>query len=288
MSPQPDPGATDLPDLGGRTVVVTGASAGIGAAAARRLAAAGARVLPVGRDPQKTAAVAREIGAEPLVADFTRLDDVRRLADRILASTDRLDVLANNAGGVFRGRRDTPDGHETTFQVNHLAGFLLTNLLRERLLATPGSRVVTTSSAGNLGGRVDLDDLDLRRRRHTSFGAYSTSKLLNVLFTRELARRWEGGVHAAAFHPGVVASEFGRDSLVAGLVYRTPLKRLLAITPEAGAAPLGALATRPDPEAVDGMYLDRSAPGRTARQADDPELARGLWERSAAMVGLPG
>lgn len=286
MSPQPEPGATDLPDLSGRTVVVTGASAGLGAAAARRLAGAGARVLPVGRDPQKTAAVAREVGAEPLVADFTRLDDVRRLADRILASTDRVDVLANNAGGVFSGRTETVDGHETTFQVNHLAGFLLTNLLRERLVATPGARVVTTSSAGNLGGRVDLDDLDYHRRRHTSFGAYSTSKLLNVLFTRELAQRWDEGVHASAFHPGAVASEFGRDSLIAGLFYRTPLKRVLAISPEAGAAPLVALATRPDPEAVDGMYLDRFGPGRTARQADDPELARGLWERSAAMVGL--
>lgn len=287
MSPQPDPSAGDLPDLSGRTIVITGASAGLGAVAARRLAAAGARVLPVGRDPQKTAAVAREVGAEPLVADFARLDDVRGLAERILAGTDRLDVLANNAGGVFKGRQLTVDGHETTFQVNHLAGFLLTTLLHERLAATPGSRVVTTSSAGNLGGRVVLDDLDHERRRHTSFGAYSTSKLLNVLFTRELARRWAGQVHASCFHPGAVASEFGRDSLIAGLLYRTPLNRLFAITPEAGAAPLVALATRPDPEAVDGAYLDRFTLGRTARQADDPELARGLWERSAAMVGVP-
>jgi NAD(P)-dependent dehydrogenase (short-subunit alcohol dehydrogenase family) len=286
MSPAADPRATDPPDLSGRTIVVTGASAGIGAAAARRLAAAGARVLPVGRDPRKTAAVAREIGAEPLVADFARLDDVRRLAERVLATTDRVDVLANNAGGVFKGRRETEDGHEMTFQVNHLAGFLLTNLLRERLLATPGSRVVTTSSAGNLGGRVDLDDLDSRRGRYSSFRAYSTSKLLNILFTRELARRWDGGVHASAFHPGAVASEFGRDSVVAGLFYRTPLKRVLSITPEAGAAPLVALAARPDPEAVDGAYLHRFAPGRAARQADDLELARGLWDRSAAMVGL--
>lgn len=283
----------DVPDLTGRTVVVTGASAGIGAAAARRLAAAGARVLPVGRDPQKTRALAQEIGAEPLVADFARLDDVRRLADDVLARTDTLDVLANNAGGVFKGRHETVDGHETTFQVNHLAGFLLTNLLHERLAATPGSRVVTTSSAGNLAGRVDLDDLDWRRRRHTSFGAYAASKLENILFTRELSRRWgagsgaSGGVAATAFHPGAVASEFGRDSLVAGLFYRTPLKRVLAISPEAGAAPLVHLASRPDPGSVDGAYLDRFSPGRASKQADDPFLARGLWERSAAMVGLP-
>ncbi len=279
--------ASELPDLTGRTVVITGASAGIGAAAARRLAAAGARVLPVGRDPHKTAAVAREVGAEPLVADFARLDDVRRLADEVLARTSTIDVLANNAGGLFKGRRTTVDGHETTFQVNHLAPFLLTHLLREALAATPGARVVTTSSGGNLAGRVDLDDLDFERRRYTSFAAYAASKLENILFTRELSRRW-ADVSASSFHPGAVASEFGRDSLIAAVMYRSPLKRLVSITPEAGAAPLVHLATRPDPETVDGAHLDRFKPGRTAKQADDAALARGLWERSAQFTGVPG
>lgn len=287
MTSVPEPAnPSDVPDLTDRTIVITGASAGIGAAAAARLAAAGARVLTVGRDPEKTKAVARGIGAEPLVADFARLDDVRRLADDILARTSSIDVLANNAGGLFSGHQWTTDGHELTFQVNHLAPFLLTNLLRESLVGTAGSRVVTTSSAANLLGRVALDDLDWRRRRHTSFGAYTTSKLENILFTRELPRRWGGGVSASAFHPGAVASQFGGGSLVAGLFYRTPLRAVLAISPEAGAAPLVHLASRPDPQAVDGAYLDRFSPGRASRQADDPFLASGLWDRSAAMVGI--
>ena len=284
---------SDVPDLSGRTIVVTGASAGIGAAAARRLHAAGARVLVVGRDPHKTAAVARDVGEEPLVADFAELAQVRHLAQQILERTDRLDVLADNAGGTFSGRRDTVDGHEKTFQVNHLAPFLLTNLLREVLVATKGSRVVVTSSAGSALGRIDLDDLDLRRRHFFSFAAYSNAKLCNILFARELGRRWGQaagtGVTATAFHPGMVGSEFGRDSALAGLglLYRTPLKKLFTITPEAGAAPLVWLASRPDPGAVDGQYLDRFSPGRPNRQADDPFLAAGLWERSAAMVGIP-
>lgn len=285
-APAPSDGLGRLPDMTGRTVLVTGASAGLGAAAARRLAAAGATVLPVGRDPRKTAAVAAEVGAEPLVADFSRLDDVRRLAEQVLARASTLDVLANNAGGVFKGRQLTPDGHELTFQVNHLAPFLLTNLLHEVLAATPGSRVLNTSSAGNTFGRIDLDDLDFRRRRHTSFGTYCASKLANILFTRELSRRWAGQTTAVAFHPGAVASEFGRDSLLSGLMYRTPLAKVVAIRPEEGAAPLVHLATRPDVDLVDGAYLHRFSPGRPARQADDPFLAQGLWERSAAAVGV--
>lgn len=282
------PGASDaLPHQSGRTVVITGASAGIGAAAARRLAAAGATVVPVGRSPEKTAAVARELGVEPLVADFADLDQVRALAGALLERCPRIDVLANNAGGTFPQRVVTEDGHEKTFQVNHLAPFLLTALLRERLEATPGARVVTTSSQGNLLGRVDLDDLEGAQGRYRSFKTYGTTKLLNILFTRELARRVGGTVTASCFHPGIVATEFGRDSLGAGLVYRTPLKRVLAITPEEGAAPLLALATRPDPETVDGAYLDRFRPGRVNRQVDDVALARAVWERSAQMVGVP-
>ncbi|SDQ15347.1 SDR family NAD(P)-dependent oxidoreductase [Quadrisphaera sp. DSM 44207] len=283
-----DPSTDALPRLSGRTAVVTGASAGIGAAAARRLAAAGADVVPVGRSPERTAAIARELGVEPLVADFARLDDVRRLADRLLQRCARIDVLANNAGGLFPRREATADGHEKTLQVNHLAPFLLTALLRERLEATPGARVITTSSAGNLAGRIDVDDLDGARRRYSSFRAYGTSKLLNIVFTRELSRRLAGtGVSATAFHPGPVATDFGRDSRAAGLVYRTPLRRLLLVPAEAGAAPLLSLATRPDPQEVDGAYLERFRPGRAHRQADDADLARAVWERSARMVGLP-
>ena len=276
-----------LPHLAGRTVVVTGASSGIGAAAVRRFAAAGATVVPVGRSPERTTAIAREIGVEPLVADFTRLDDVRRLGEELLARCERIDVLAHNAGGTFPRRVVTEDGHEKTFQVNHLAPFLLTSVLRERVEATPGARVITTSSVGHTIGRVDLTDLEGEHRPYRAFRVYGTTKLLNILFTRELSRRLVGTATASCFHPGAVASDFGRDSRAAGLVYRTPLRRVLLVSAEEGAAPLLALATREDPETVDGAYLDRFRIGRTARQADDVELARGVWEASAAMVGVP-
>ena len=287
MTPAPPPTPSPAPSLRGRTVVVTGASSGIGAAAARRFARAGARVVPVGRDPERTRALAEELGVEPLLVDAARLDDVRRLAGDLLERCDRIDVLANNAGGSSARRTETPDGHETTFQVNHLAPFLLTALLRERIEATPGARVVTTSSAANLLGRVDLDDLDSRRGRYRGFRVYATTKLENVLFTRALSRRLGGTATASCFHPGVVATRFARDSVVAGVLYRTPLRRVLAVTPEEGAEPLWRLAVRPDPETVDGAYLDRLAPGRVNRQADDVELAERLWVRSAQLVGVP-
>ncbi|GLZ15341.1 hypothetical protein Acsp04_55760 [Actinomadura sp. NBRC 104425] len=156
-------------DMTGKTVVITGASSGIGAAAARRLAAQGANVLPGGRSPERTAAIAAEIGAEPLIADFADLTQVRRLAGELLDRCERIDVLANNAGGLVSQRQDTRDGHELTFQANHLAPFLLTMLLLPRLReggrATP-ARVVTTSSLGNRFGRLKLDDLEWRRRRY--------------------------------------------------------------------------------------------------------------------------
>ena len=287
MTPAPPPTPSPALPLRGRTVVVTGASSGIGAAAARRFARAGARVVPVGRDPERTGALAAELGVEPLLVDAARLDDVRRLAGDLLERCDRIDVLANNAGGSSARRTETPDGHETTFQVNHLAPFLLTALLRERIEATPGARVVTTSSAANLLGRVDLDDLDSRRGRYRGFRVYATTKLENVLFTRALSRRLGGTATASCFHPGVVATRFARDSVVAGVLYRTPLRRVLAVTPEEGAEPLWRLAVRPDPETVDGAYLDRLAPGRVNRQADEVELAERLWVRSAQLVGVP-
>lgn len=279
--------ATSGPSLEGKTIVVTGASAGIGAAAARKLAGLGATVLVVGRSPEKCAAVAASIGVEPLVADFAKLGEVRRLADELLERCPRIDVLANNAGGAFQKRTVTEDGHELTFQVNHLAPFLLTMLLRQRLAATPGARIINTASDGNRMGKVDLDDLDWSRRRWAALRVYGTTKLENILFARELAKRWAGdGITAMSFHPGVVASDFGREGFVTGLVYRSPLKRFLVST-EDGAAPLVELATRPDPAAVNGVYFSRhKANGKTAKQADDPALAGALWDRSAALLDL--
>ncbi|UFN45442.1 SDR family NAD(P)-dependent oxidoreductase [Nocardioides okcheonensis] len=274
--------------MAGRTVLVTGASDGIGAETARVLAQRGATVLVTGRSRDKLRPVAEAVGTEPLVADFARLDDVRRLAGQVADRAGTLDVLMNNAGGTFSPSRTTHDGHEPNFQVNHLAPFLLTNLLRPTLAAAGRSLVVNTSSIGNLMGKVVLDDLDYEHRKAREFPAYGTGKLMNILFTRGIADRWaDDGITSAAVHPGPVGSSFGRDSRIVGLLYRTPLARFATISVPDGAAPLVALAERgPDPE-VNGRYFSRfHVDGRENRQASDQALIDGLWERSAALVGI--
>jgi NAD(P)-dependent dehydrogenase (short-subunit alcohol dehydrogenase family) len=276
--------------MAGRTVLVTGASDGIGAETARVLAARGATVHVTGRSADKLRPVAEAVGTEPLVADFARLDDVRRLADQVAERVGSLDVLMNNAGGTFGPKKLTHDGHEPNFQINHLAPYLLTHLLRPQLAAAGASLVVNTSSIANLGGKIVLDDLDYEHRRTIEFRAYGTGKLMNILFTRGIAQRWsDDGVVSVAVHPGPVGSSFGRDSWLVGLAYRTPLKRFATITVADGAAPLIALAERgPDPE-VDGRYFSRfDIDGRENKQARDQALIDGLWERSAALVGLSG
>jgi NAD(P)-dependent dehydrogenase (short-subunit alcohol dehydrogenase family) len=276
----------ELPDMSGKTILITGASSGIGRIAARRLAAAGATVLVHGRSPERTAVVAQEVATEPLLADFARLDEVRALAEKVLAATGRLDVMLHNAGAVIGRRTVTPDGHELTFQGNHLAPFLLQRLLEPLIVGTPGSRVIVVASKANRRGHVDLDDLDHATGRYRGLAVYSTSKLENILFVRELRRRLAGtGTASIAVHPGDVATAFGRDSRFPGVFYRLPIKRLYLISPEEGAGPLLNLAAMADPRAADGAYYDRFTPrGKTAPQADDPELARGLWERSEEMV----
>lgn len=273
--------------MAGRTVLVTGASDGIGAEAAKVLAARGATVHVTGRSADKLRPVAEAVGTEPLVADFSRLDDVRRLAAEVAERVETLDVLMNNAGGTFVPSRKTHDGHEPNFQVNHLAPFLLTHLLRPQLAAVGRSLVVNTSSVGNLMGKVVLDDLDYEHRRAIELQAYGTGKLMNIVFTRGLSQRWsEDGVVSVAVHPGPVGSSFGRDSWLVGLAYRSPLKRFATISVPDGAAPLVALAERgPDPE-IDGCYFSRFKPGREHKQAHDQAIIDGLWERSAALVGL--
>ena len=274
--------------MAGRTVLVTGASDGIGAETARTLAARGATVHVTGRSADKLRPVAEAVGTEPLIADFSRLDDVRRLAEQVAERVDTLDLLMNNAGGTFAPAKKTHDGHEPNFQVNHLAPFLLTNLLRPTLAAADASLVVNTSSIGNLMGKVVLDDLDYEHRTAREFPAYGTGKLMNILFTRGIAERWsDDGIASVAVHPGPVGSSFGRDSWFVGLVYRSPLKRFATISVPDGAAPLIALAERgPSPD-VNGRYFSRFNPdGRENKQASDRSLIDGLWERSAGLVGL--
>ncbi|MFB9852766.1 SDR family NAD(P)-dependent oxidoreductase [Micromonospora andamanensis] len=274
--------------LADRTVVITGASGGIGAEAARRLARLGARVAVVGRSPEKTAAVARQVGAEPLVADFARLSDVRRLADTLLSRYPRIDVLANNAGVVLTRRSRTEDGHDLMFQVNYLAPFLLTNLLLDRLTSGGPTRVITTSSKGHRFGSVDLDDLEGAGKR-SELLRYGMTKRQNILFTRELARRTRGsGLTATAFHPGVIAStDINRAApLVAALVRYRLLGGLSTL--REGAEPLVHLATMADPETANGGYYHRLRPnGPVHRQARNDQLATRLWDRTAELLGVP-
>lgn len=270
------------------TIVITGASDGIGAAAARALAGPDVNLVLTGRSAEKLAHVADSLGATAFTADFARLDDVRALAAQIGDWVGHIDVLMNNAGGTFDPKHRTADGHEPNFQINHLAPFLLTNLLHDQLAGSGGSLVLNTSSIGNLAGRVDLDDLDFQRRRAFEAITYGTSKLENILFTRGIAKRWaDDGIASAAVHPGPVASGFGRDSFAVGLIYRTPARRFAAITPEKGAAPLIRLARRGADPTLNGVYFSRHrANGRESAQARKPELIDGLWSRSAELTGL--
>jgi NAD(P)-dependent dehydrogenase (short-subunit alcohol dehydrogenase family) len=194
---------------------------------------------------------------------------------------------------MFPGRVVTADGNEMTFQVNYLAGFLLTGLLLPRLAVTPGSRVLATSSMINLAGRIDLGDLNRARRPYRQFAAYADSKLASILFVRELARRVAGstaGPAVTAFHPGFVLSQFGRDTWYISRLNGRWWNRFVARTPEHGAEPLTALAVRPDPHTVNGAYLHRFRRRErlVASQARDAGLARELWERSTELAGLPG
>lgn len=277
--------------MSGRTIVVTGASDGIGAAAARALAADGHTVVVVGRSPERTRQVAAEVGGPAHVADFARLDEVRGLAADLLAVYERIDVLVNNAGGVFGERTVTPDGLEATFQVDHLAHFLLTNLLMDRLLASRAT-VLATSSVASRASRMTVEDA--RRAgepapegRYSSLRAYADAKLANVLHVRELDRRYgDAGLATAAVHPGGVATSFAATSAdLSGWFYRSRLGRRLMRTPEQGAATLVRLArTTPGVDWPTGGYWSDDRPARGNPRAHDPALARALWERSEQLV----
>ena len=271
-----------------RTIVITGASDGIGAAAARRLSAAGHHVIAVGRSPEKTARIADEVGGAHFVADFTRLADVRRLAAELNDAYPRIDVLANNAGGILGDRAKTVDGHEQTFQLNHLAPFLLTSLLLDKLLASRAAVIQTSSAGARLFGQLDVDDLD-HERDFTPHRAYGTAKLENILFTTELHRRFhDQGLSSVAFHPGGVATNFAAESTsFFRSLYQNRIGKLFLSTPEQGAAQLVRFAqTEPGVDWQSGAYYER---GRVARrvhpQARDADLARRLWDRSAELVG---
>jgi NAD(P)-dependent dehydrogenase (short-subunit alcohol dehydrogenase family) len=265
------------------TVILTGATRGIGRAAAIELAQRGAEVAVVGRDAERVKEVADEAGAHGHVADLADMDEVRRLADELLEAYPRIDVLANNAGAMFTSRHVTSDGFEQTFALNHLSPFLLTSLLRDRLVESR-ARVVTTSSDAHRGGLLDLDDLQSEHGRFKAMSVYGTTKLCNVLFTRELQRR-EGDLHANCFHPGVIRTGFGKNDGLLARASLTVIGPFLA-GPSTGAKPLVRLALDAQGEELRGQYLEKGKPVEPSAQARDDRLAAELWERSAELVKL--
>jgi NAD(P)-dependent dehydrogenase (short-subunit alcohol dehydrogenase family) len=266
-----------------RTAIITGASSGIGAAAAVSLAELGWNIAVVGRDPERTRAIAASVAGTAFVADFDRLVEVRGLANDLLSEFGTIDVLLNNAGGLSSPRGITDDGHERTFQRNYLAPFLLTNLLVDRLTQSSG-RVISTSSSANNMGRVRLDDLDWAKRPWLGgWGAYGASKLETNLFVRELARRT--GLLAYSVHPGYVSTRFGTDSALIRFA-DTIRPGGFGMSAARGALPLVRLAVD-EPSAPSGTFFDRLTPhGREHHRAKDLDLARALWEKSVELVGL--
>ncbi len=265
-----------------RTIVITGGSSGIGAAAARALRAEGATVAITGRSDE-TLRLAKEVGAEAFLVDFAKLGEVRTLAAKLLARYPRIDVLANNVGGIVETRQLTEDGHEKTLQVNHLGGFLLTNLLRERLEAS-GATVINTSSAAHRMGRVDFDDLE-NERSYSAWRAYGSGKLMNILHAAEINRRFKG-VHGVSFHPGVVATGFAREgSAMVRILYESILRKLFMISPETGADTLTWLATTtPGHDWQPAKFYIKRKITQTSPQANDDDVASRLWDWSEAAV----
>jgi NAD(P)-dependent dehydrogenase (short-subunit alcohol dehydrogenase family) len=271
-----------------RTIVITGASDGIGAAAARRLHRGRENVVVVGRSETKAAAVAAELDADYFVADFADLSQVRALADKVRSQYPRIDVLANNAGGMFTNVHDTADGHEITFQVNYLAPFLLTTQLMEVLVDSHATVLNTTSSSHKLLPRVTITDLENTAQRRPSI-AYALTKLAIVSFTMELHRRYHaGGLSAATFHPGFVNSNFGDASgsrFLSFMKYRVPLTARFTATAEQGADQLVWLASStPGVDWTPGEYYSKHKIAKANRAAYDPKLGRELWDRTLAKL----
>jgi retinol dehydrogenase 14 len=277
--------------MSGRTVLVTGGTGGIGKATATGLAAMGARVAITGRDRGRAEAAAAGIRApdgppvEVFAADMSSQAEVRRLAAEVLEALPRLDVLVNNVGGFWNSRHTTADGLERTFALNHLAPFLLTHLLVDRLVESAPARVVTVSSDAQRLGRIDFDDLQ-GERSWSGQKAYNQSKLANVLFTYELARRLRGtGVTATVLHPGIARTGFGVED--PGRIQRiiTPFMGLLKTPDQAAATPIH-LAASPEVEGVTGQFFAKSKPRKSSKRSYDEADALRLWEVSAELVGL--
>jgi retinol dehydrogenase-14 len=277
--------------IGGKVVLITGGTSGIGKATATALAAMGARVVVTGRNEERgeraVEEIRRDTGGEVslMLADLAVQGDVRRLAEEFQERHDRLDVLVNNAGVVQSERTETPDGIETTLAVNHLAPFLLTNLLLDLLKRSAPSRVITVASEAERWARMDFDDLQ-SRRKYRGMQVYGMTKLANIMFTFELAERLRGtGVAANCVHPGAVNTSFGTNNRgIMTLLFRAfkPFMR----SPEQGADTVIYLASSPDVEGMTGKYLSDRKLITASDMAYDEDLRERLWEISEELTGL--
>jgi NAD(P)-dependent dehydrogenase (short-subunit alcohol dehydrogenase family) len=278
----------------GKICMVTGATSGIGKVTARALAEQGATVIVVGRDPARSDATVRAIRqqtgnsrVEHMLADLSSMQQVRDLAAQFKREHDRLHVLVNNAGAIFMMRHTSTDGLEMTFALNHLSPFLLTNLLLDVITASGPARIVNVSSAAHVGARLNFDNLQHRGFFFNGYGVYGQSKLMNLLFTYELARRLDGrGVTVNALHPGLVRSRFFTNNwgVLGKAIWR--VVGLAAISPERGAQTSIYLASSPEVEGVTGQYFARCRPVRSSRESYDQEAQRRLWQVSAELTGL--
>ena len=285
-----------MPDgtsMKGKICLITGATSGIGKAAALQIAQLGATVVMVGRNPQRTAAAIQEIRqqssndqVESMLADLSSQEEIRRLAENFKTRYQRLDVLVNNAGALMLSRQRTVDGLEMTFALNHLNYFLLTNQLLETLKSSGPARIINVASDSHQGAVLDFEDLQLERN-YGGYKAYGRSKLANLLFTYELARRLEGSsVTVNALHPGLVATKFMANNGLRGRVYNL-FFRLVGRSTARGAHPITYLASSSDVEGVSGKYFVEDGLVQSSPASYDREAALQLWQASEELTGLP-
>ena len=281
-----------MADMHGKVVVITGATSGIGSVAAEKLARMGARLVLIARDRPRGEATLQQLGAagptaahSVYYANLSTISEMKRVAAEIAAAEPRIDVLINNAGALFSSRQLTEDGLEKTFATNHMSYFVVTLGLADRLRATLGARVVNTSSEAHKSGRLDLGDLQ-SAKNYRGFAVYGLSKLLNILFTRELAKRWrDTGVTANSLHPGFVSTRFGDQS--GGTFQRLiGFAKLFAISPEKGAETIIYLASSDEAANHSGEYFYKCRPANPNKAAQDDDAAQRLWEESMRLAGM--
>lgn len=283
----------ERPQMHGKTCVITGATSGIGYETAKALAEQDASLVLVGRNEEKSIRTVDRLidlsgndKIEYLLADLSVQEEIRRLADNIRDRYQHLDVLVNNAGAIFFSRRESADGLEMTFALNHLGYFLLTNLLLDLLKQSAPSRIVNVASAAHQGASIDFDDLQ-KTKQYSAMKVYGQSKLANLLFTYELARRLqETRVTVNAMHPGFVGSNFGKSST--GLLGKLlmPVLHLFARSPRKGAETVVYLASSKEVEGVTGQYFIDKAPAESSAASHDTETAQRLWRVSEELTGL--